>query len=168
MTIEAQLEKTNELLQGILTALSSNAAVSAPAAEPVAPKRTRKAAEPAPAQEPAADPKPQPEQAPEAAPATTAPTPAATEPSATPEPATASDAPSVPFADVVAAIKTLNETLNAQSPGKGREAVLKVIGKFLGSTEGKRVPDLEAVGKNAEIVAYAKELLVADADDLGV
>ena len=101
-------------------------------------------------------------------PATTTEAPATTEPSATASAATASDekqqdtGPS--FDDVTQAIVNLNKT-----PGHGRDSVLKVFAQFLGTTEGKRVPDLKELGKNAEIIEFVDGLLNAGSDDdLGI
>lgn len=105
---------------------------------------------------------------------------AASEPSATQQQATASAAPSAPapapepekkpsasFADVTAKIIELNKS---QKPGHGRDGVLAVLAHFLGDATGKRVPDLEALGKNDEIIAFTDSLLTAPAaaDDLGI
>ena len=175
MTIEAKLDELIEINRAILTAIQSGATVAAPAAAPAeAPaKRGRKAAEKT--EEPAAEaPK---EQAPAAevtaSPAPTPETTAASEPSATPAPATASEPTSVPadevtFAQVTEAIRKLNADLNAQQAGKGRDAILGILTKFLGTSDGKRVPDLESAGKNAEILAYVQSLQQGGEDDLGI
>lgn len=175
MTIEAKLDELIEINRAILIAIQSGAAVTAPAAAPAeAPaKRGRKGAEKT--EEPAAEaPK---EQAPAAevtaSPAPTPETPAASEPSAPPAPATASEPTSAPtdevaFAQVTEAIRKLNTDLNAQQAGKGRDAILDILTKFLGTAEGKRVPDLESAGKNAEIMAYVQSLQKAGEDDLGL
>lgn len=90
-----------------------------------------------------------------------------TAPSATPDAATASD---VTFTSVVDAIKALNSKLAKTDPAAGRAAVLGVLKEF--GCEGKTVPALEAVGKNAEILAYVKKLSAdadaGDASDLGI
>lgn len=90
-----------------------------------------------------------------------------TAPSATPDAATASD---VTFTSVVDAIKALNSKLAKTDPAAGRAAVLGVLKEF--GCESKTVPALEAVGKNAEILAHVKKLsAAADAsgtDDLGI
>lgn len=93
--------------------------------------------------------------------------PAASEPSATAQQAAASEPD---FKTVTEAIIKMNKTLGATDPLKGREAVLNVIAKFLGASEGKKVPDLAAVGKNAEILAYVESLTAAPAgdEDLGI
>lgn len=90
-----------------------------------------------------------------------------TAPSATADLGTASD---VTFTSVVDAIKALNSKLAAKDPAAGRSAVLGVLKHF--GCEGKTVPALEAVGKNAEILAHVQKLSAdADAsgtDDLGL
>ena len=181
MTIEAKLDELIEVNKAILTALQSQAALAEPdtleatTEQPAPARRTRKTAEqPAATPEVAADPKPQAQATPTPAaePVTTPETPAATAPTATAQPAGASDAASapadVPFAEVVDAIKTMNTTLNEQDPAKGRQAVLATLTKFLGTAKGKRVPDLEAAGKNAEILAFVKAQMEPAAYDLGI
>ena len=64
----------------------------------------------------------------------------------------------------------MNKTLGATDPLKGRHAVLDVIAKFLGTSEGKKVPDLASVGKNAEILAYVESKMAPETvdADLGI
>lgn len=99
--------------------------------------------------------------------AAAAPKAADTAPSATPAAGTASD---VTFTSVVDAIKALNSKLAKADPAAGRAAVLGVLKHF--GCEGKTVPALEAVGKNAEILAHVQKLSAdadaASTDDLGI
>lgn len=167
MTLEAKLDELIEVNKAILVALQTGAQMAAPApaaAGETAQETEAKKGRGRPRKEDAAV-------APAAAPATetpaaTPPAPAATEPSATPAPATASAAPSVSFKEVTEAIVRLNKDTG---PNGGRPGVLKVLQHFLGTTEGKRVPDLEPLGKNAEIVAFVEAALKpAEDDDLGI
>jgi hypothetical protein len=88
--------------------------------------------------------------------------PATTEPSATAQPDTASAATSGADWDTVfRAIKELST-----APTGGREAVLGVLKHF--GCEGKTVPALKDLNKNAEILAHVKGLLAPAADDLGL
>ena len=89
--------------------------------------------------------------------------PATTEPSATAQPDTASAATSGADWDTVfRAIKELST-----APTGGREAVLGVLKHF--GCEGKTVPALKDLGKNAEILAHVKGLLAPAQDsDLGL
>lgn len=89
---------------------------------------------------------------------------ATTEPSATAPAATAS----VPTSDVdwdtvFREIKTLSTT---PAPAGGRDAVLAVLKHF--GCEGKTVPALKDLNKNADILAHVKGLLAPAADDLGL
>mgnify|MGYP001016467878 CR=1 FL=1 len=86
--------------------------------------------------------------------------PAATAPSATAQPDTAS-AGAPDWDTVFRAIKALST-----APTGGREAVLGVLKHF--GCEGKTVPALQALNKNAEILAHVKALLAPQADDLGL
>ena len=54
----------------------------------------------------------------------------------------------------------------SKAEGHGRPAILSTFEKFLGTSEGKKVPDLLTIGKNAEIVAHVEALLASSADDL--
>ena len=89
--------------------------------------------------------------------------PATTEPSATAQPDTASAATSDADWDTVfRAIKELST-----APTGGREAVLGVLKHF--GCEGKTVPALKELNKNAEILAHVQGLLAPAADaDLGL
>lgn len=82
---------------------------------------------------------------------------AATAPSATAEVVTASNSEaSVPFKDVVAKLQDLSKV---EGPGKGRDGVLAILTKF-----GKaKVPELESLGKNAEILKAATDALTGGA-----
>ncbi len=91
-----------------------------------------------------------------------------TQPTATSGPsatAPAADASEPDFKTVTEAIIKMNKTLGATDPLKGRQAVLDVISKFLGTSEGKKVPDLASVGKNAEILAYVESKMAPEASD---
>lgn len=85
---------------------------------------------------------------------------AATAPSATPQPDTAS-AGAPDWDTVFREIKALST-----APTGGREAVLGVLKHF--GCEGKTVPALQALNKHAEILAHVKALLAPAADDLGL
>lgn len=159
MTLEAKIDKTNELLQAILTAVSSAGAITVSAAAAAA------ASAPA-ADKPAATTKPKAEAKPAAAPAA--------EPAKAPAPAPAAEAQkteatAAPSFDEV--VRTIMEINKSKAPGHGREGVLRVLNEFgFDGSEGKRVPNLEALGKNAEILAFSKSLLEVKpaADDLGI
>ena len=87
---------------------------------------------------------------------------AASEPSATAQPGTASAKTSDADWDTVfRAIKELST-----APTGGREAVLGVLKHF--GCEGKTVPALKDLNKNAEILAHVQGLLAPAADDLGL
>jgi hypothetical protein len=86
--------------------------------------------------------------------------PAATAPSATAQPDTAS-AGAPDWDTVFREIKALST-----APTGGREAVLGVLKHF--GCEGKTVPALQALNKHAEILAHVKALLAPAADDLGL
>lgn len=86
--------------------------------------------------------------------------PATTEPSAT----VPADGASVDWDTTFRAIKDLS---TAPAPNGGREAVLGVLKHF--GCEGKLVPALKDLGKNAEILAHVKGLLAPAQDsDLGL
>lgn len=87
---------------------------------------------------------------------------ATSEPSATAQPGTASAKTSDADWDTVfRAIKELST-----APTGGREAVLGVLKHF--GCEGKTVPALKDLNKNAEILAHVQGLLAPAADDLGL
>ena len=103
-----------------------------------------------------------------ATPAVTAPQTATSAPTATVQAAGASVPDSTtntpPWKDVLTAIQELNKS---DKPGHGRDGVLAVLKQF--GLEGKKVPQLEALGKHAEVLAFVKSLMAADAsDDLGL
>ena len=88
--------------------------------------------------------------------------PATTEPSATAQPDTASAATSGADWDTVfRAIKDLST-----APTGGREAVLGVLKHF--GCEGKTVPLLKDLNRNADILAHVQGLMTPAADDLGL
>ena len=87
---------------------------------------------------------------------------ATSEPSATAQPDTASAQTSGADWDTVfRAIKELST-----APTGGREAVLGVLKHF--GCEGKTVPALKDLNKNAEILAHVQGLMTPAADDLGL
>ena len=87
--------------------------------------------------------------------------PAATAPTATPQPDTAS-AGAVEWDTVFREIKALST-----APTGGREAVLGVLKHF--GCEGKTVPALKDLNRNADILAHVKGLMSPAADaDLGL
>ena len=73
-----------------------------------------------------------------------------------------------PWASVMEQIKLLNA---GTAPGQGRDGVKALLTAFgLDGTEGKKVPNLAALGKNDEILKFVNNLLApagAD-DDLGI
>ncbi len=145
MTIEAKLDKTNELLQAILTAMASGAAIAPTADKKTATPAEKKATPPA---ETKAEVKAEPEKK-------------ATPPAET-------KAAEVSFDDVIKVIVEINKSTK---PGHGRDGVLAVLKKF--GCEGKKVPDLKEMGMNAEILAFAKAMLSGEqpaggGDDLGI
>ena len=88
--------------------------------------------------------------------------PATTEPSATAQQDTASVQTSGADWDTVfRAIKELST-----APTGGREAVLGVLKHF--GCEGKTVPSLKDLNKNAEILAHVNALMAPAGDDLGL
>lgn len=81
-----------------------------------------------------------------------------------PAPAPAVVASEIPWKDVLTAIQELNKS---EKPGHGRDGVLAVLKQF--GLEGQKVPKLETLGKHAEVLAFVKSLMTADAaDDLGL
>lgn len=98
---------------------------------------------------------------------------ATTEPAATPAPTTpaaSTVSAGKPWADVLAKIVEVNKS---ELPTAGRKGVENILAKFFGADiVGKKVPSLEAIGRNDEVFAFAASLLVppavAEADDLGL
>lgn len=86
--------------------------------------------------------------------------PAATAPTATP-PADTASAGAVEWDTVFREIKALST-----APTGGREAVLGVLKHF--GCEGKTVPALKDLNRNADILAHVQGLLAPAADDLGL
>ena len=171
MSLEAAIQENNALLKTLIAIYQSGAPLltaAAPAAAPAEaaeekPKRGRPAKDKTEKVE-ATEGNVESEKAEQ--PATTSESTATTAPSATAQAAGASDEkPSTPsFDEVTAKIVALNK-----APGHGRDSVLKVFQQFFGTTEGKRVPDLQSLGKNAEIIAFVDALLAPAAeDDLGI
>lgn len=92
---------------------------------------------------------------------------AATAPSATAQADTASSSTAaVSFPEVVA---KLTELSKATGPGRGREGVLAILAQFMPDVKeaDRRVPKLEPLGKNAEILAATVKALAGEqpADD---
>ena len=85
---------------------------------------------------------------------------ATSEPSATAQPGTAS-AGAVDWDTVFREIKALST-----APMGGRDAVLGVLKHF--GCEGKTVPALKDLNKNADILAHVKGLMAPAGDDLGL
>lgn len=169
MSIENTLTSIDESLKQIVTLLSNQ---QTPAeAQPSQEKKTRakKSDTPvAPATPEAAPAAVVDEKKEEVAPAATAPQTATSAPTAT-VPAASASAPdsttsTPPWKDVLKAIQELNAS---DKPGHGRDGVLAVLKQF--GLEGKKVPQLETLGKHAEVMAFVKSLMAADAsDDLGL
>ena len=88
---------------------------------------------------------------------------AASQPSATSEPS-ATAQPGTASADWDSVFRAIKELSTA--PTGGREAVLGVLKHF--GCEGKTVPALKDLNKNAEILAHVQGLLAPAADDLGL
>ena len=159
MSIETTFESIAESLKVIVTHMatvqSATAVLGAPEATTERKTRAKKADAAAPNEAP------QP---------TAAPT---TEPAATPAPTTpAASTVSVGklWADVLAKIVEVNKS---ELPTAGRKGVENILAKFFGAdVVGKKVPSLEAIGRNDEVFAFAASLLVppvvAEADDLGL
>lgn len=156
--IELSLATIAASLAAIATAMSTGAqataVLGAPEAAAPAPKTRAKKSETTEA----------------AAPAPVAATPV-TEPAATPAPTTpaASTASSAkPWSEVLAKVVEVNKSA---LPTAGRAGVLAILTKFFGDAAAdKKVPALEALGKNDEVFAFAESLLVAAPaeDDLGL
>lgn len=169
MSIENTLASIDDSLKQIVTLLTAQQSASAEA-QPSQEKKTRARKSDTPAAPAVADEKkPDAPAATEQPTATTAPT--ATAPAApasvpTSTPATPPQPASVdtPWQTVLGAIQALNKS---DKPGHGRDGVLAVLKQF--GLEGKKVPQLEALGKNAEVLAFVNSLLNAPAsDDLGL
>jgi DNA replication initiation complex subunit (GINS family) len=147
MTIEATLQQIADTLKAIHTVIASGAAV-ATAAAPAA-------------DTPAAD-KPKAETKTTKATKTET---AADKPKADTPPA--EKAPDWK-ADVMPVLLEINKSTK---PEHGRAGLLKVMGHF-GLPDGSKVPDLEKLGKHAEVLAFAKGVLngepAAGDDDLGI
>ena len=157
MTIEAKLQENNELLKAILTTLQSQQTVTdATATEKNAAKAVKAAKdEPIAKNEPAQT----------AAPATTEQTTASTEPSATAQAGTAS----VEASATVEWKTVMNELVDiakSEEPHLGKSAVRKLIDHF--KPGAQKFPELEALDKNAEIMAFAKALRTPAEEDLGI
>lgn len=167
MSIENTLASIDSSLQQIVTLLTAQQSASDEAQpSPEKKTRTRKSDTPA---SPAATDEKKPEASASVPTATTEPT--ATAPAApasvpTSTPATPPQAASAdtPWQTVLGAIQALNKS---GKPGHGRDGVLAVLKQF--GLEGKKVPHLENLGKNAEVLAFVNSLLNAPAtDDLGL
>jgi hypothetical protein len=149
MTIEATLNDVLSTLKAIHTALASGAAVAPAATEPTPP-----AAAPA-------DTKTRKPREVNTSPAATETKPAATAPAAK-----AADWKT----DVMPVLLDINKS---SKPEHGRAGLLNVMSKF-GLPDGSKVPDLEKLGKHAEVLAYAKAVLAGETtvpveeDDMGL
>lgn len=169
MSIENTLASIDSSLQQIVTLLTAQQSASAEA-QPSQEKKTRTRKSDTPASPAAADEKkPDAPAATEQPTATTAPTatvqaaPASVPTSTTATPPQAASA-DTPWQTVLGAIQALNKS---DKPGHGRDGVLAVLKQF--GLEGKKVPHLEGLGKNAEVLAFVNSLLNAPAsDDLGL
>jgi hypothetical protein len=167
MSIENTLASIDSSLQQIVTLLTEQQSASAEA-QPSQEKKTRtRKSDTAPAV--ADEKKPDAPAATEQPTATTAPTatvqaaPASVPTSTTATPPQAASA-DTPWQTVLGAIQALNKS---DKPGHGRDGVLAVLKQF--GLEGKKVPQLEGLGKNAEVLAFVNSLLNAPAsDDLGL
>ena len=158
MSLETTFESIAESLKAIVTHMttvqSATAVLGAPEATTERKTRTKKA-------DAAPNEAPQP---------TAAPT---TEPAATPAPTTpaaSTVSAGKPWADVLAKIVEVNKS---ELPTAGRKGVENILAKFFGAdVVGKKVPSLEAIGRNDEVFAFASSLLVppavAEAADLGL
>ena len=169
MTIEALLTRNNEILERIAVAIESQkiaaTELSADTATGDKKAKTKKAETPAASPAPAAPAAPaeeKNEQAASAAPATTAPATASTEPSATAQAATAS-APASAAVEWKTVLDKMVSIAKSEDPKQGKAAVRKVIDHF--KPGAMKVPELEALNKNAEILAFADELIGAGAED---
>ena len=166
MTIEALLTRNNEILERIAVAIESQkiaaTELSADTATGDKKTKTKKAETPAVSPAPAAPAEEKNEQAASAAPATTAPATASTEPSATAPAATAS-APASAAVEWKTVLDKMVSIAKSEDPKQGKAAVRKVIDHF--KPGAMKVPELEALNKNAEILAFADELIGAGAED---
>lgn len=62
-------------------------------------------------------------------------------------------------------VEKITEMSKLSGPGRGRDGVKALLAHFTGKTEGVRVPDLEPLGKHAEILAATQKLI--DTGSLG-
>lgn len=62
-------------------------------------------------------------------------------------------------------VEKITEMSKLTGPGRGREGVKALLTHFTGKTEAVRVPDLEPLGKNADILAATQKLI--DTGSLG-
>lgn len=159
MSIENTLNRIDESLKQIVSLLSNQSAPTAEAQQAQEKKtRAKKSDTAAPAE---AAPVVVEEKKEVPAPAAATQQPATTVPTATAPAVVASE---TPWKDVLTAIQELNKS---EKPGHGRDGVLAVLKQF--GLEGQKVPKLETLGKHAEVLAFVKSLMTADAaDDLGL
>lgn len=62
-------------------------------------------------------------------------------------------------------LPVLQKINTSKEPGHGRDGLVKVLTQFgLGD---KKIPDLEALGKHAEVLEYASKVLAGTADETG-
>lgn len=160
MSIETTLASIDSNLQKIVTLLTAHQSALAEALQSQEKKtRTRKSDTAGVVTE---------EKKPEAVateqPTATAPAATASAPTSTPTTPPQAASADAPWQTVLGAIQALNKS---DKPGHGRDGVLAVLKQF--GLEGKKVPQLEALGKNAEVLAFVNSLLNAQpSDDLGI
>lgn len=154
MTLEAKVEETNSILKTIHTMLASALATGASTAAAEKPAASGKADKPAAsgkAEKPAASGK-------------------AEKAEAKSETKTDAKDKALSWKDDV--LPTLMAINKSDKPGHGREGIVSVMKQFGLDPAKDKVPALEALGKHAEVLAFAKGVLegtggAAD-DDLGL
>ncbi len=103
-----------------------------------------------------------------AAPAEVAPVTAAAPTPAPATPAASTVSAQKPWPEVLAKVVEVNKST---LPTAGRKGVEAILAHFFGpDVAGKKVPNLEGLGRNDDIVAFAETLLAPEAadDDLGL
>ena len=143
MTIEAKLEETNSILKTLHTMIASALAAGTPAATAEKPAASGKA------EKPAASGKAE---------------------KAETKAETKTEAKGLSWKDDV--LPTLMAINKSDKPGHGREGIVSVMKQFGLDPAKDKVPALEALGKHAEVLAFAKGVLEgtggAAEDDLGL